>query len=107
MSLDSITAAVTGRGELTQVFSHTYLEAAAASGAEAVKGAPSPTLSGSATTPSPLISPRKAGGLRRAPLIGYLYAKENELTTIRIILTGRLAGLDSDTIRERLRESYV
>ena len=41
------------------------------------------------------------------PLIGYLYAKENELTTIRIILTGRLAGLDAETIRERLRESYV
>ena len=41
------------------------------------------------------------------PLIGYLYAKENELTAIRVILTGRLAGLDTETIRERLREAYV
>ena len=41
------------------------------------------------------------------PLIGYLYAREAELTTIRIILTGRLAGLDTDAIRERLRDSYV
>ena len=41
------------------------------------------------------------------PVIGYLYAKEAELTTIRMILTGKMAGLDSETIRERLRESYV
>ena len=41
------------------------------------------------------------------PLIGYLYAREAELTAIRIILTGRLAGLSAETIRERLRESYV
>lgn len=42
-----------------------------------------------------------------APLIGYLAAKENELTAVRIILTGLLAGLDADTIRERLRDAYV
>ena len=42
-----------------------------------------------------------------APLIGYLAAKENELTNVRVLISGRLAGLDADTIRERLRESYV
>ncbi len=42
-----------------------------------------------------------------APVIGYLAAKENELTAVRIILTGLMAGLDADTIRERLRDSYV
>ena len=41
------------------------------------------------------------------PLIGYLYAKENELTTIRIILTGRLAGQGAATLPETLRERYV
>ena len=105
VSLDSITAAVTGRGELTQVFSHTYL---AASGAEAVKGGALTDferLCDNALTAYLTQGKRVAFG--EHPLIGYLYAKENELTTIRIILTGRLAGLDSDTIRERLRESYV
>ena len=29
------------------------------------------------------------------------------LHSARIILSGRLAGLDADTIRERLRDSYV
>ncbi len=40
------------------------------------------------------------------PVIGYLYAREAEGTAIRTILSGRLAGLKGDTIRERLRETY-
>lgn len=49
---------------------------------------------------------------RRVPfgeqvVLGYLYAKEAELTAIRTIFAGRAAGLDGDTIRTRLRETYV
>lgn len=40
-------------------------------------------------------------------VIGYLYAKEAELTAVRTILSGRMAGLEPDTIRSRLRASYV
>lgn len=40
-------------------------------------------------------------------VIGYLAAKETEYTAIRIIMTGRMAGLDGDIIRERLREAYA
>lgn len=40
-------------------------------------------------------------------VVGYLYAKEAELTTVRTILSGRLAGLDGDVIRSRLRAAYV
>ena len=40
-------------------------------------------------------------------VIGYLAAKEAELTAVRIIVAGRMAGLQNDVIRERLRESYV
>lgn len=40
-------------------------------------------------------------------LISYLAAKESELTAIRIILSGRMAGVPADAIRERLREAYV
>ena len=40
-------------------------------------------------------------------LIGYLVAKESELTAVRIIMMGRLAGLSTDVIRERLRDAYV
>lgn len=49
---------------------------------------------------------------RRVPfgeeaVIGYLYAKEQEFTAIRAIFAGRAAGLDGETIRARLRETYV
>ena len=49
---------------------------------------------------------------RRVPfgeqaLIGYLYAKEAEITAVRTIFAGRAAGLDGQTIRSRLRETYV
>ena len=40
-------------------------------------------------------------------VLGYLYAKEAELTAIRTILTGRMAGLDGDVIRSRLRMAYA
>lgn len=41
------------------------------------------------------------------PLIAYLYAKESEIKTIRIILTSKLNNIDADTIKERLRDAYV
>ena len=49
---------------------------------------------------------------RRVPfgeetVLGYLYAKESELTAIRTIFAGRAAGLDGDTVRQRLRDTYV
>ena len=40
------------------------------------------------------------------PVIAYLYAREAEATAIRIILTGRMAGIDGTTIRARLRRAY-
>lgn len=105
---DSLLAAGSGAADLAGVFAHTYLTAAAQEGAEAMRG-------GSLTQFERLcdnalttyLSQGKRVAFGEHPLIGYLYAKESELTTIRIILTGRLAGLDAETIRERLRESYV
>ena len=41
------------------------------------------------------------------PLLGYLIARENEIKTVRIILTGKQNGFPDDAIRERIREMYV
>ena len=41
------------------------------------------------------------------PVIAYLAAMESEITAVRMILTGRLAGIDPQTIRERLRDLYA
>ncbi len=40
------------------------------------------------------------------PLIAYMAAKQTEIKSVRIILAGKLAGISSDLIRERLRETY-
>ncbi|NCB64251.1 MAG: V-type ATP synthase subunit C [Clostridia bacterium] len=53
------------------------------------------------------LSNAKRVAFGEAPVVAYLYAKEAELTAVRIILMGRLAGLDTEIIRERLRDSYV
>ncbi len=53
------------------------------------------------------IAPSKMSRFCEKVLIGYICAVENEISAVRIIMTGRLAGLPADTIRERLRESYV
>lgn len=37
----------------------------------------------------------------------YLFAREAELTAIRTVMAGRMAGLSGDVIRRRLRKSYV
>lgn len=42
-----------------------------------------------------------------AVLVAYMAARENEITAARIILSGRLAGVPAESIRERLREAYV
>ena len=40
-------------------------------------------------------------------IVGYLSAKEAEFTAVRTILSGKLAGLDAEDIRARLRLSYL
>ena len=40
-------------------------------------------------------------------LIGYLVARETEITAIRVILAGIAAGLPTESITERLRDAYV
>ncbi len=49
----------------------------------------------------------KYNSISEAPLICYLGAKEVELTTVRIIMTGLMSGLEPEVLQERLREVYV
>ncbi len=107
----SVRALATARGEeLGNLFRVGRLAAAAAEGA--AKTAPG---SGSLTEFERLCDDAVMAYLRDGrrvafgvePIVGYLYARETEATIIRIIMSGRMAGLDTETIRERLREPYV
>ena len=109
-SVDVTTLARTRGEDLPQVFPFGPLaEAAVLGGAVSAPGSGSLTAFERACDNGVTAL---AGEARRIPfgpetVIGHLHARELELGAIRIILTGRMAGLDGDTIRERLRDSYA
>ena len=53
------------------------------------------------------IRPQKYDTSTIGPLAAWLLARENEIKTVRILLSGKRNGLSDDAIRERLREMYV
>ncbi len=53
------------------------------------------------------IKPQKTNPFSVGPLVAYVIARENEIKTVRIILTCKQNGLSDDSIRERVREMYV
>ena len=53
------------------------------------------------------IRPQLYNAFTVGPLAAYILAREGELKTVRIILSGKLNGLPEDSIRERVRETYV
>lgn len=54
-----------------------------------------------------LIRPQKYNAFTISPLAAFVLAKENEMKSVRMILSGKLNHLTEAQIRERLRESYV
>ena len=105
---DRVLAAFDSAEALTALYGNTWLGNAAAAGAAA--------MSGGALTAFELLCDNalmdyiRAAKLRSfgaAHVTAYLAAMENETTAARMILTGRLAGLQPAVIRERLRETYA
>ncbi len=107
----SVRALATARGEeLGNLFRVGRLSAAAAEGAAKTAPGSGPLTEFERLCDNAIMEYLKDG--RRVafgvePIVGYLYARETEATIIRIIMSGRMAGLDTETIRERLRVPYV
>ena len=107
ISEERILSGVSGEG-IAALFAGTGLSKAAQLGADAVSG-------GTLTAFELACDNAVAGYLADAKLcsygeeclLAYLAGTENELTAVRMILTGRLAGVPADTIRERLRDLYA
>lgn len=53
------------------------------------------------------IRPQKYNTFSVGPLVAYVLARENEIKTVRIILTGKQNEFPDEAIRERIREMYV
>lgn len=54
-----------------------------------------------------LIKNSKYASFGIEPLIAYIFAKENEIKIVRIIMVGKLNNIHADLIRGRLRDIYV
>lgn len=101
-------AAVKGP-ELGKVFKNTKFEAAAEAGAAVAVPNGGPLTEFERMCDDAVMSYLAKARMipfGEQPVVAYLYAREAEATAIRIILTGRMAGIDGATIRQRLRRAY-
>ena len=101
-------SAVGDKEGLAALFLHSSLEKAAQLGGEALEGG---SMTGfelacdNAVTA--YLKDAKLVSYGDAPVLAYMAAVEGEITAIRMILTGRLAGVSPQVIRERLRDLYA
>lgn len=102
-----VSASVTGEG-LAGLFTSSLLENAAGLGAAAAAGG---TLTkfelACDNAVTSYLTGAKMVAFGEEPVIAYLAALEGEITALRMILTGRLAGIQPEIIRERLRDLYA
>lgn len=95
-------------GDVEGLFRSSAMRRAAQLGAEAARGGSLTAFEKACDDAVTAV----AAGAKSVPfgveaVIGYLIAKEIEFTAVRIIMSGCMAGISGDTIRERLREAYV
>lgn len=109
VSLSRILAVAQADGAgLAELYTSTPLRSCAELGAAAVRGGGLTALEKECDNClTRYLAGAKQIPFGEAPVIGYLAAVEGELTNLRILLSGRMAGLEPAKIRERLRESYV
>lgn len=85
-----------------------YLQGTAyAEGAEALAESPSAFERWCDNRIIQTISPQKYEAFTIGPVVAYVIARQNEIKTVRIILSGKQNDLAEDSIRERVREMYV
>lgn len=108
MDLRRLIAAAEGSASVEEVYASSSLAEAAQLGQAAVSGGGLTAFEKACDNAlMAYLTQAKRVAFGEQPLIAYLAAKDSEFTAVRIIMTGRLAGLSADVIRERLRDAYV
>ena len=107
VSEERLIAGISGEG-IASVFAGSSLSKAAQLGADAVGGGSLTAFELACDNAvAAYLSDAKLCSFGEESVLAYLAGTENELTAVRMILTGRLAGVPTDTIRERLRDLYA
>lgn len=108
MDLRRLIAVAEGSATVEEIYSTSSLAQAAQLGQAAVNGGGLTAFEKACDNAlMAYLTQAKRVAFGEQPLIAYLAAKDSEFTAVRIIMTGRLAGLSADVIRERLRDAYV
>ena len=93
---------------LVQLFAPAGLETAAQKGVEVLSGGSMTDFERECDNAiNAYLSDAERIGFGPEVVIAYLAAVENEVMSLRIVLTGKLMGIAPEILRERLRESYV
>ena len=96
------------RESIAALYAHSELERAAALGAEAAEGGTMTAFELACDNAvNAYLRGAKLVSFGPEPVLAYLAAVEGEITAVRMILTGRLSGIEPQTIRERLRDLYA
>ena len=104
INVDQLTqAALAGAEEIAQYLEETsYRE-----GADALRISPSAFERWCDNKMTDSMRSQKYESFSVGPLLAYLLARQNEIKTVRIILTGKQNEFPDEAIRERIREMYV
>jgi len=106
---ERLISAVASDTPLSKIYSGKLLEETAAAGMPAMRGETSLAVF-ERMGEDALIKYMKSAkfvAFGEQPLVAFIAAKENEMISIRTIMSGRRAGVPHEVIRERLREAYV
>lgn len=102
-----ISGAVTSGSKLEPVFAGPLQEAAALGDTAALGGSQTAFEKACDDAVNKLLQRSRMIPFGDGVLVSYAAARENDITAARIILSGRLSGVPTTSIRERLREAYV
>ena len=107
VDIERILAAASGEG-FAPLFAGTVLADAAALGTAAVEGGTMTAFELACDNAvMAYVADAKLASYGEEPVVAYMAAVEGEITAVRMILTGRLAGIAPGDIRERLRDLYA
>lgn len=108
VSPERVAQAVTGGEGIGGVFGTTAYKDAAALGLEAIKGGRMTAFELACdNTVNRYLEDARMKGFGPETVVGYLAAEESNITAVRMVLSGLLAGIEPGQLKERLRDTYA
>lgn len=108
VSMDFAVRGAVTADELNELFGVTVFREAAELGGQALEGGPMTQFEKACDNAvNAFLDKARRAGFGSEVAVGYLAAEESAITTVRMILTGLLSGMDLERLKERLRDTYV